>query len=221
MPPPPLPEPPGFLREISMSDNNEEKKRPNANYKLSNQHIDEKNLVFHYSREHRLEKAPQAVRDMYSKSRQPYRFNLIKPLISTRPLAIMFGSIIIICIVILVISALGLAGSSYNLDGNRVSLQAIQYENATIVAVKKTIPKDIVSRFLSAAAPYTGAVDIAVQPIIKTGADQNQQAVFYHKIFFTFEPEEIYRFSVPFDAKELAVVFKTEQKTLGVTVKAD
>jgi hypothetical protein len=204
-----------------MSDNNEEKKRPNANYKLSGQSVDENNLVFHYSRERRLAKAPQAVRDMYNKSQQPHRFNLIRPLVRTKPLAMMFASIIIICVFILVISALGLAGSSYNLDGNRVSIQAIQYEGATIVAVKKTIPKDIISRLSSAAAPYTGAVDIAVQPIMKTDADQNPQAVFYHKIFFTFEPEEIYRFSVPFDTKELAVVFQTEQKTLGVTVKAE
>ena len=202
-----------------MSD--EEKKRPNANYRLSGQNIDERNLVFHYSREHRLAKAPQAVRDMYNKPRQPHRFNLIRPLVSTRPLAIMFGSIIIICIFILVFSALGLIGGSYNLDGNRVSFQAIQYEGATIVAVKKTIPKDILTRFSSAAAPYSGAVEIAVQPVIKAGTDQEPPAVFYHKIFFTLEPEEVYRFSVPFDARELALVFKTEKKTLGVTVKAE
>jgi len=202
-----------------MSDN-EEKKRPNANYPLSGQNVDENNLVFHYNRERRLAKAPQAVRDMYNNQRLPYRFNLLKPLVSTRPLAIMFGSIIIACILILIISALGLAGSSYNLDGTRVSLQAIQYEGAVIVMVKKTIPKDILTRF-SSATPYSGAVDIAVQPVIKDGVDQKPESVFYHKIFFTLEPEEIYRFSVPFDARELAVVFKTEQKTLGVAVKVE
>ena len=203
-----------------MSDD-QEKKRPNANYPLSGQNVDENNLVFHYSREHRLAKAPQAVRDMYNKPQQPHRFNLIRPLVRTKPLAMMFASIIIICIFILVISALGLAGSAYNLDGTRVSIQAIQYEGAAIVAVKKTIPKDIISRFSSSAAPYSGAVEIAVQPVMKTDADQRPESAFYHKIFFTFEPEEIYRFSVPFDAKELALVFKTEQKTLGVTVKTD
>jgi len=204
-----------------MSDNNEEKKRPNANYQLSGQNVDENNLVFHYSREHRLAKAPQAVRDMYNKPQQPYRFNLLRPLVSTRPLAMMFGSIIIACILILIISALGLAGSSYNLDGNRLFLQAIQYEGATIMVVKKTISKDIFTRLSSADPAYTGAVDIAVQPVIKAAADQEPQSVFYHKIFFTFEPEEVYRFSVPFDTKELAVVFNTEKKTLGVTVKAE
>ena len=202
-----------------MSDD-QKKRRPNANYPLSGQNIDENNLVFHYNREHRLAKAPQAVRDMY-KSRPPYRFNLLKPLVSTKPLAMMFGTIIIACICILIISALGLAGSSYNLDGTRVSLQAIQYEGAVIVAVKKTIPKDILTRFSSAASPYSGAVDIAVQPVIKAAADRKPESVFYHKIFFTLEPEEIYRFSVPFDADELAVVFQTEKKELRVTVKVE
>jgi len=204
-----------------MSDNNEEKKRPNANYQLSGQNVDENNLVFHYNREHRLAKAPQAVRDMYNKPQSPYRFNLIKPLISTRPLAIMFGSIIIACILILIISVLGLAGNSYNLDGNRLSLQAIQYEGAIIVMVKKTIPRDIITRLSSSSVPYSGAVEVAVQPVIKAGAGQKPQAVFYHKIFFTLEPEEVYRFSVPFDAGELSLVFKTETKTVGVTVKAE
>jgi len=89
------------------------------------------------------------------------------------------------------------------------------------MAVKKTIPKDIVSRFSSAAAPYSGAVDIAIQPVIIAGADQRPEPVFYHKIFFTSETEEINRFSVPFDAKELAVVFQTEKKELRVTVKVE
>jgi len=202
-----------------MSDN-EEKKRPNANYPLSGQNVDENNLVFHYNRERRLTKAPQAVRDMYNKPQSPYRFNLFKPLVSTKPLAMMFGSIIVACICILIISALGLAGSSYNLDGTRISLQAIQYEGAVIVVVKKNIPKDILTRF-SSAAPYSGAVDIAVQPVIKDGVDQKPEPVFYHKIFFTLEPEEIYRFSVPFDARELAVIFQTEKKELRVTVKVE
>ncbi|MDR2717848.1 MAG: hypothetical protein LBB89_07290 [Treponema sp.] len=202
-----------------MSDN-EEKKRPNANYQLSNKNINEEQLVFHYNRERRLAKAPQIVRDLY-KAEPPRRFSLLRPLISTKPLAMMFGSIVVTSILILVVSALGLAGNSHNLDGNRLSLQAIQYEGAVIVVVKKTLPKGVLARFSSTTTAYTGAVDIAVQPVIKAAVEQEPQAVFYHKIFFTLEPEEIYRFSVPFESGELAIVFKTEQKTIGVTLKAE
>jgi hypothetical protein len=203
-----------------MSDSDsEEKKRPNADYQLSKNNINEEELVFHYNRERRLSKAPQAVRDLY-KPQQPWRFSLLRPLVSTRPLAMMFASIVVGSILILVVSVLGLAGNSHNLDGNRLSLQAVQYEGAVIVVVKKTIPKNVFAR-LSSSTAYTGAVDIAVQPVIKAAANQEPQDVFYHKIFFTFEPEEIYRFSVPFESGELAIVFKTEQKTLGVTIKAE
>jgi hypothetical protein len=198
---------------------NEEKKRPNANYQLSKENVNGEELVFHYNRERRLAKAPQAVRDLY-KPQQSRRFNLLKPLVSTKPLAMMFASIVIVSVLILVISALGLAGNSYNLDGNRLSLQAIQYEDTVIVAVKKTLPQSVFAR-LSSSTAYTGAVDIAVQPVIKAAANQKPQGVFYHKIFFTLEPEEIYRFSVPFESGELAIVFKTEQKTLGVTLKTE
>ncbi|MDR0456408.1 MAG: hypothetical protein LBH20_06975 [Treponema sp.] len=201
-----------------MSDN-EEKKRPNARYKLSGENVSQEGIAFHYNRERRLAKAPQAVRDLY-KAAPPRRFSLLRPLIATKPLAMMFASIVIACLLILLVSILGLAGNSHNLDGNRLSLQAVQYEGAIIVVVKKTIPKGILARF-SAASPYTGAVDIAVQPVIKAVAGQEPEAVFYHKIFFTLEPEETYRFSVPFDSSTLALVFKTEQKTLGVTVKAE
>jgi len=202
-----------------MSDNNEEKKRPNANYQLSKNDVNEGELVFHYNREHRLAKAPQSVRDLY-KTKPPRSFSLLKPLVSTKPLAMLFATIVVICILIMVISIMGLAGNSYNLDGNRLSFQAMQYEGAVIMTVKKAIPKDIFARF-SSTAPYSGAVEIAVQPVIKAAADQEPQAVFYHKIFFTLEPEEIYRFSVPFDTQELAIVVKTEKKTLGVTVKVE
>jgi hypothetical protein len=206
-------------QEARMSDN-EEKKRPNARYKLSSENANEEGIVFHYNRERRLAKAPQIVRDLY-KAEPPRRFNLLRPLVATKPLAMMFASVVIASILILVVSILGLAGSSYNLDGNRLSLQAVQYEGAIIVVVRKTIPQGAFARFSAAASPYTGAVDIAVQPVIKAAAGQEPEAVFYHKIFFTLEPEETYRFSVPFDSNTLALVFKTEQKTLGVTVKAE
>jgi len=210
-----------------MSDNdNGEKKRPNANYKLSKENIDknisEDQATFHYNRERRLAKAPQSVRDLYD-APQTHRFNLFKPLVKTKPLAMMFASIVIICLFILVISALGLMSDNRDLDGNQISIQAIRYEGITIIVVDKTAQKPgLVNFFRSGNTAYTGAVDIAVQPVMKadSGQDWQPENIFYHKIFFTLEPEEHYRFSVPFDAEELALVFKTETKTVGLTVKA-
>jgi hypothetical protein len=47
-----------------MSDGNE-KRRPNANYKLSPDTVRPEDIVYHYNRERRLEKAPQIVQDLY------------------------------------------------------------------------------------------------------------------------------------------------------------
>jgi hypothetical protein len=201
----------------------QEPKRPNAHYKLSNENASTDGIVYHYSRERRLEKAPQAVRDLYKAEPQHQRFNLIKPLVRTRPLAMMFATVVVASLLVLVVSVLGLASNSYDLDGNQISVQAIRYEGAIIMIVKKTLKKSGLRRFSSLAPAYSGAVDIAVQPLIKSASVQEPppEGIFYHKIFFTFENEESYRFTVPFDSGELALVLATEKKTISLTVKAE
>jgi len=211
-----------------MSDNEEEKRkqRPNAKYRLSNENanLKDEEIVHYYNRERRLEKAPQSVRDLYKTPPTNPRFNLFRPLVRTKPLAMMFFSIIVICVIIVALSLLGFAGTDYALDGSHVSIQAIRYEGAIIMAINKSIKKNSgLARFSRSAPPYTGAVDIAVQPVLKDGEAGGEvpQDLFFHKIFFTFEPQEYYRFSIPFDTDELAVVLRTETKSLRLTVKAE
>jgi hypothetical protein len=203
-----------------MSDD-EEKKRPNANYKLSGENVRNDDVVFYYNREHRLAKAPQAVRDLY-KEQPKQKFSLFRPLLSSKPLTLMFASIVILSLVILSVSFLGLLSDSYVLEGNRLSIRAVKFEGTIIVAVDKTIKKTGMARFISSDPAYTGAVDIAIQPLIKTGEDGlfQPEDIFLHRIYFTLESEEYYRFSVPFDTEELALVFKSEKSTLALTVKA-
>jgi hypothetical protein len=204
-----------------MSDS-EEKKRPNANYKLSGENVRDDDVVFHYNREHRLAKAPQAVRDLYKEQPPQKGFSLFRPLLSSKPKTLMFVSIVILCLVILVVANMGLLGDSYVLEGNQLSVQAVIYEGTIIVAVDKSIKKTGMSRFFDSDEPYTGAVDIAVQPLIKAGEKGllEPEDIFLHRIYFTLETHEFYRFSVPFDTEELAIVFKSEKGTLTMTVKA-
>jgi hypothetical protein len=200
-----------------MSD--EEKKRPNANYKLSGENVREEEVVFHYNREHRLAKAPQAVKDLY-KEQPPQKFSLFRPLLSSKPLTLMFVSIVILSLVILAVSFMGLLGDNYVLEGNQLSIRAVKFEGTIIVAVDKTIKKTGMTRFFSSDSAYTGPVDIAVQPVIKTDEFPQPENIFLHRIFFTLDSQEYYRFSVPFDADELALVFQSEKGTLALTVKA-
>jgi len=198
-----------------MSDNGE-KKRPNANYRLSKESANPDEIVYHYNRERRLAKAPQAVRDLY-KEKPKKRFGVFGPLVNTKPKLMMFGSIVVICIMLLVISFMGLVGDTYDFDGNRLTVQAIDFEGTIIIVLKKTIRKDAIARL---SGPYNGAVNIAVAPAAKAGQPPPQD-IFYHRIFFTADQEELYRFAIPFEAEELLLVFQTEKKTLDVRIKPE
>ena len=196
----------------AVTDDTDNTRRPNAKYKLSKPDDytpAEEELNFYYSREKRLAKAPQKVRDLYTVKRQN-RFNLLRPLIADKPRAILFFTIVIICLAILLLSILGYFDKSFSLNGNKLEISGIGYKEATIVVIKKTINSNSV---------YTGAVDIAVSPVVQT--EDEQYPVFYHRIFFSLEQEEEYRFVVPFDSPQLAMVLQTEKSTLKIKVNID
>jgi hypothetical protein len=195
-----------------MSDS-EERKRPNANYRLSNENANIEEITFYYDRERRLEKAPQAVRDLY-KEEPPRRFGFFQSLVGSKPRAILFFTIIVLCAMIFILSSLDYFGSTYNLDGNRLSIQAISYEGTILVALKKTAQKNALSLLNPG---YTGAVNIVVLP-----ADNIQpENAFYHRVFFTHEETENYRFAVPFETDELLLIIQTEKRTLNVRIQPD
>jgi len=199
-----------------MSDDNKEIKRPNAKYKLSNEKTGAGEIVNYYNRERRLEKAPQAVRDLYIE--QPRRrLGFFHSLVGTKPNAMLFGTIILLCVLMFMLSIFGFTGDSRELDGNILSVKGKNYEGTIIIEVKKTPRKDKIARHINA---YTGAVDVAVFPVAKKDQEQSQQAanIFYHKIFFTNDQEEHYLFTVPFEQSELGFIFRTEKKTLSLTI---
>jgi hypothetical protein len=195
-----------------MSDS-EEKKRPNANYRLSWENADPPDIVYHYNRERRLEKAPQAVRDLYRET-PPRRFGLFKSLVESKPRAFLFYTIVVLCITIFILSSLDLIGNTHSLDGNQLSIQAIRFEDMIIVAIKKTARKTLLTRLNPI---YTGAVDIAVLP----AGDLRMENAFFHRIFFTVEQTEHYRFVIPFDTDELQFVIQTEKRKLTVKIKPE
>jgi hypothetical protein len=188
--------------------------RPNANYNLSRPDkggvIEEDKLVFHYNRERRLEKAPQIVRDLYADNKSSGRFGIFRSLVSSKPKAMLFYSIVILCAIIMVFSFLGIFDRSNFLDGNTIKITGTIYEGATIVILTKTITK-------SSDTAYYGAVDIAISPVVNN--DNEDFLVFYHRIFFSLEEIEEYRFVVPFDAPELLAVLHTENRSLRTSFK--
>jgi len=195
-----------------MTDDDGQKLRPNANYKLSksDDEVPDKNdgLTFYYDRERRLEKAPQSVRDLYAQDRR-YRFNLLRPLIADKPRAMVFFTILFICAAIIVLSILGLFDKYIMLSGNKLEITGTVFEDTTIVILRKTA-KD--------SSAYTGAVDIAVSvPVAENGLYR----VFSHRVFFTLEQVEEYRFAVPFSYPELLVLLQNEKSTTSLKLKPE
>jgi hypothetical protein len=190
------------------------KQRPNANYNLSkpdgsNSGGDER-LNFYYSRERRLESAPQSVKDLYSEKKPQSGFNLLRPLVADKPRATVFFTIILMCVMIILVTLINKLGVSYSLEGNRIDISGTRYEGATIVVLTKTVKKDD-------GRAYTGAVDVAVT--YSAGGDDTP--VFYHRIFFSMETTEEYRFAVPFDPPEQIIILQTEKSALQVKYKPD
>ena len=198
-----------------MTDSEDGKKRPNANYKLSKPDdavIPSKDeLNFYYNREHRLAKAPKQVQELYEE-KKPNRFawlGFIGILVADTPRRIMFLTIILMCVLIWLFSFLGFISSPHNLDGNLVSVSASFYEDTTIVVINKR---------LKGRNAYTGAVDMAVSVPLpeQDGSEQskNNVPIFYHRIFFSQEKEERYSVVVPFESQELLIVLQTEKNSI-------
>ncbi|MCL2762250.1 MAG: hypothetical protein FWD36_03455 [Treponema sp.] len=192
-----------------MSDS-EKNQRPNAHYPLSNKdHYGQESVTYFYNRERRLAMASKTVQDIY-KEQPPRRFGLLWPLIGSRPRAILFSSIMVCCLLILIISFMGLDGNTHLLGGNRLAIQAMEYEGTVIVSLQKTVRKNL---FFPSVSAYTGTVTIGV------AADAD--TVFHHAITFTPERKERYGFAVPFAADELALTFEAGTHILDITIKTE
>jgi len=194
-----------------MSDDLGKTQRPNKKYELSKDRSTDpaEGLTFYYNRERRLEKAPEALRKFCNDETQ-YKTGLFYSLTADRPRRFLLAIIVLMCFAILVLSIFGYFDKSYSLDNNKIEITAAAFEGTTIVVLKKT------SKGLRS---YNGAVDIAVSPAVQS-ADE-QYPVFSHRVFFSMENEESYRFAVPFDTPALVMVLQTEKSTLQIKFKSE
>jgi hypothetical protein len=174
-----------------MMDGMDEKKipsRPNEGEALTEGRKGDEGPHFYYSRERRLSRAPASVRALYE-DRGKGGFNLMRPLISSRPNAILFGTMMALILISLALSFSGLTGGK-EYRGSRVSVSAIRYDGAVLVLLKKTN---------SRREAYTGPLSVTVSPLT-AGAP-----AYPHRVVFSSRKIEEFRFSVPFDEPELLV----------------
>jgi hypothetical protein len=184
------------------------RRRPNAGYPLSPDKNTGEELVFRYSREHRLARAPKKVQELYRPSPKK-KFGFFHSLTATRPLAMLFGSVMVLSVITVIMAVYGGAADSRIMEGNRVSVTAMKYGGSTFMVLNKH-RRD--------AGAYTGPVDMAVSPTAKKGGDGGQ-TVFSNRIFFGLKGEEEFRVSVPFEAEELLVVLQNESVTVDLRAR--
>ena len=192
-----------------------EEDRPNKKYALSNPDNSSKSdkstegLNFYYNRQRRLENAPESVQDLYIEKKPSGRFGLLGPLVADKPRRILFFSIIFLCLLIFIITRLGLLETTYILGGNIINVSATNFEGTTILILRKNA-RD---------GAYTGPVEIAVTVAVQD--IEEQFPVFYHRIFFTLEREEEYRFAIPFDSPQLLMILQNETDNLYIRINPE
>lgn len=161
--------------------------------------ITESDLIFYYSRAHRLEKAPQSVRDLY-KPITKRRFGFFLSLVDTKAKAMMLIAIVAMCLIVLANTYL-LPDRDPLILGNSITADAMRYENSTFIVVKKEI-KD--------KKAWTGIAEI-----ITTSSDGKTQLL-NQKVVFTDNKEEEFRFALPFEVNDLLLVIQTGDKAISL-----
>ena len=170
----------------------------------------ERDLVFYYSREHRLSRASPAVRAL--NDGKPVRPSLSKRLFATKGNMMVF-------IAIALVTAFGFASRfagrtpGVKLGGNTIALTILREEGILILQMVKSLPKS--------GEAYIGEVDIAVSPVMSKSKEEIPKA-FFHRVSFRPVESEAFSVSLPFEENDLIVLLSIngEQKSIRIKVKS-
>jgi hypothetical protein len=171
--------------------------------------------VFYYSRARRLERASEAVRAM-NEPGPPKRIKGFRALTASKPQGFLLMSVILLAVVLVILSGvLSREDTSTMLGGNAVAASALGFEGTTYVTIKKTVKQED--------RAYTGTVDLAVSEALPPGEESGgrELPISTHRIFFSLEPEEEYRFSVPFEASRLLILMRAGEELVRLSVQSE
>jgi hypothetical protein len=182
----------------------------------------DRELVFHYSRAHRLERASAAVREMNRDIAKtgPVRFGNR----SSNRVSVMLLIPILVCSgFILIFSKVGSGQGTprsgiqiSSLGGNVLRVSARRFQGTTYVHITKTV---------SQAPVYTGVVDMAITPLDFSGSEDEageSPPVVNHRIFFSADTEEVYGLSLPFEAPQILMLIQAgDDAPIRIQVKPE
>ncbi|MDR2618530.1 MAG: hypothetical protein LBC62_06640 [Treponema sp.] len=169
---------------------------------------DNQDLVFHYSREHRLARASLAVRELNENA--PARRGFVRALAGSKANIFVLVSILVICAMFVLGSRLGGRNNdSFKLGGNDVILSIKKSGSTLELSLQKEAPEN--------GEVYTGLVDIAVSPAQRKpprGEENPQPDITTGRIFFTYTRQEAYSLSLPFAEGEFIVILQSENERI-------
>ncbi|MDR1929375.1 MAG: hypothetical protein LBQ44_01980 [Treponema sp.] len=164
-------------------------------------------LVFYYSRERRLARASRKIREM-NDGNIPRSPGLFRTLTSTKPLTLLFISIVTLCVLSVFVSFL-MGEDQKTLGGNALRVSALSQGGKSYITLTKTVKED---------DPYTGAVNVG----FSLPAEEGREApVYAERVYFTLENEENFRFIVPFSGPELLVLIEEDEERLFLKIKSE
>jgi len=208
-----------------------ESRRPNPGWRLSRPDGNPDEITYHYDRERRLRKAPDAVRELYHPTEKPRRMGPFRIGPGSRMQLATMLVVLIVSGVALFITITNKDEGTYDLRGNRVTVQAIRLpeEGMVIVAIAKTIPKSSpLWNRRPTGVPYFGTVGIEVSPFLPAEAAIGEPApqgdpeeTFFLRVNFTEANPEFFRFTVPFESQALKLVFRAAELQLAVNVAVE
>lgn len=169
----------------------------------------ERDPVYYYSREHRLNRASPAVRAL--NDGKPIKPSLKRTLFGSRGNIMVFASIVAICFMLNMVSRISNRDSGVKLGGNTVALTILREEGIAVLTIIKNVPKG--------GEAYTGEVDIAVSPVMpKSKAEEIP--VFSHRIFFNPVDAETFSVALPFEKNDFVALLSTGDERKSIKLKA-
>ncbi|MDR2900940.1 MAG: hypothetical protein LBV20_05430 [Treponema sp.] len=174
-----------------------------------NQQFNERDLVFRYSRERRLEHASEAVKQLNVDGRK-YSFNLLRPLTATKSLTFLFVSIIVLVAIMYLVAFFFGSKDEIVFGGNTINVSAFTFEGKTYLTLDKKIK--------TKESFYTGTVDLAVSSNDNIDPPPKEMIIHTERIFFTLEDEEAFKMAIPFEAKQLLILIQSEKEIQRLNV---
>jgi len=179
-----------------------------------NDDTNNRETVFYYSRERRLDRASPEVRAMNDGK----HMTLGRAMFGPRGNKLIFFAIVIICIFGLAINIFTTErspASSIRFGGHRLSLAILSFDEALILAMVKNAPES--GEF------YTGEVEIAVSPVMprsNEGESREMSAIFSHRVLFRPVDSETFHISIPFEGNDFFVLLRAgeEQRSMRLRV---